>query len=313
MDSTELLSSDDRGVAEAARLIRGGRLVAFPTETVYGLGADATQDGAVARVFQAKNRPSFNPLIVHVASIDDAKVHGSFDQAALALADAFWPGPLTLILDLERGSPVSNLVTAGTGKIALRVPDQALAERILLAANRPIAAPSANPSGRLSPTSAVHVIAGLGGQVDAVIDGGPCPLGLESTIVATGDRPLLLRPGAIERDRIEEALGQEISLPERGEGPAAPGQLAAHYAPRVPLRIDADEASDGESYLGFGPGAADANLSKTADLVEAAANLFRLLHALDSTGKPIAVAPIPEVGLGVAINDRLRRAATPKS
>ena len=309
MESTELLAATDNGIAAAADLIRSGRLVAFPTETVYGLGADATSDEAVARVFDAKKRPAFNPLIIHVASLEDAETIAIFDEPARALARAFWPGPLTLVLPLKPGAGISKLALAGSSTVALRVPDAPVAQKLLLATRRPIAAPSANPSGRISPTSPAHVLRGLGGRIAAIIDGGACRVGLESTVVSTGHPPSLLRHGGLPRDEIERVLGAPLALPEDHEGPASPGRELSHYAPEAPLRMNATAPNEGEVMLGFGAVEGDETLSKTGDLVEAAANLFRLLHALDARGKPIAVAPVPDEGLGQAINDRLRRAA----
>lgn len=317
--TAEILSDTPDNLRRAAEALRTGGLVAFPTETVYGLGADATDDRAVARIFQAKNRPDFNPLIVHVPDADIAATLVDIPDAAQRIADQFWPGGLTLVLPRKPGSPVSRLATAGLDTIAIRVPAHDLARRLLRETGRPVAAPSANPSGRLSPTTAAHVAAGLGDAVDVIVDGGPCPLGLESTILGFFDgRPVLLRPGAVAAEEIEAVCGSlatpETETPTR---PNAPGQLASHYAPRAALRLNAADVDEGEAFLGFGPPpagmAATETLSAGGDLVEAAARLFAVLHELDTHGwARIAVAPIPETGLGRAINDRLRRAAAPR-
>lgn len=306
--ATQMLASDARGVAEAAALLARGGLVAFATETVYGLGGDARDGRAVARIFAAKGRPSFNPLIVHVPDMAAARLIGQFDAQTTALADAFWPGPLSIVVPLASGHGLSELVTAGLDTVAIRVPAHPLAQQVLSAFGGPVAAPSANPSGRISPTTPEHVMAGLSGQIDAVLDGGACVVGLESTIV--GGAPLsLLRPGGLAVEDIEALCGP---LAQAGNGITAPGQLASHYAPRASMRLNALRAEPGEVMLGFGPMDAALNLSETGDLVEAAAQLFGHLHALDRLGQPIAVAPVPETGLGRAINDRLRRAAAPR-
>ena len=298
-------------VEEAARSIRAGRLVAFPTETVYGLGADATDDRAVAAVFEAKGRPRFNPLIVHVADRGEAEALAVFDDRARRLAAGFWPGPLTLVLPRAPGSPVSWLASAGLDTLALRWPAHTLAEALIRAAGRPLVGPSANRSGRLSPTTAAHAAAELGGLAATVLDGGPCRLGLESTVVALGEGPaILLRPGALDAEAIEAEIGPLTEpAPSAGDEPrASPGMLLRHYAPDSPLRMEAEAARPGEAMLGFGAVDGDLNLSPSADPAEAAANLFAMLRRLDGGGG-IAVAPIPERGLGRAINDRLRRAA----
>ena len=300
--------------AAAAAHIRAGRLVAFPTETVYGLGADATDDAAVARVFEAKGRPHFNPLIVHVASLEQAGRLGGFDGRALALARRFWPGPLTLVVPRTADCPVSWLASAGLETLALRWPDHPVAAALIRAAERPLVGPSANRSGHLSPTRPEHVAADLGGRVAAVLDGGPCRVGIESTVIglASGEA-LMLRIGALGVSEIEAVIGP-VAEPEpaSGEGDArpSPGMLLRHYAPRSPLRLGASGARPGEAMLGFGAVPGDANLSPAGDPVEAAANLFAMLRALDGGGG-IAVAPIPDRGIGRAINDRLRRAAAP--
>jgi L-threonylcarbamoyladenylate synthase len=309
---TELLTSDADGIARAAAHLKAGRLVAFATETVYGLGADARNGEAVAAIYEAKGRPSFNPLIVHVADAEQARRYAHWSHDAEVLASAFWPGPLTLVLPLREGHGLSSLVTAGLDSVALRMPAQASAQALLRAADAPLAAPSANPSGRISATTAAHVIGGLGGRIAAVLDDGPCPVGLESTIVGlTGPRPTLLRAGGLPQEALEDALGLRLECVDGAEI-IAPGQLASHYAPQAAVRLDATQAEAGEVLLGFGPVAGDLTLSATGDLVEAAAHLFEMLHQLDATGKPIAVAPIPDHGLGRAINDRLRRAAAPR-
>jgi L-threonylcarbamoyladenylate synthase len=319
---TQRLGPDDAGIARAAELLRAGGLVALPTETVYGLAADATSGAAVAGIYAAKERPSFNPLISHLPDIAAAQAQGLFDANALALARAFWPGPLTLVVPVSQGCTVSELARAGLQSVALRVPSHPLAQAVLRATGRPVAAPSANRSGRISATSAAHVLADLDGRIDAVLDGGPTQVGVESTIVACLDGvPRLLRPGGIAREAIEAAIGRPLALVgEAGVAPISPGLLASHYAPAARVRLDAAEPRPGEAWLGFGPDHHDRparparlNLSPTGDLVEAAANLFRFMRELDETGATtIAVAPIPGHGLGEAINDRLRRAAAPR-
>lgn len=291
-------------IAEAAALIRAGDPVAVPTETVYGLAADATNADAVARIYEAKGRPSFNPLIVHVPDLAAATRLGRFDQAALDLAEAHWPGPLTLVVPVADGSGIASLVTAGLPSIALRVPAHPAMRDLLDASDRPLAAPSANASGRISPTRAEHVLTSLDGRVKLVIDGGPTAHGLESTIIAaTGGRLRLLRPGPL---LVPGAL-------PAAEGIEAPGMMASHYAPAKPLRLDVRESEDGEWLIGFGPVAGDVSLSPVGDLVEAAARLFDLLHQADAgPSHRIAVAPIPAEGLGIAIRDRLSRAAAPR-
>ncbi|MCD6073200.1 MAG: threonylcarbamoyl-AMP synthase [Rhodospirillales bacterium] len=311
--TSRVVDADAAGIAEAARLIQGGNLVAFPTETVYGLGADATNDTAVARIFAAKGRPSFNPLIVHVADVATARRLVRWTDVAERLAVQFWPGALTFVLERDTNCPLSLLVSAGLQSVAVRVPAHPIATQLLSLADCPIAAPSANVSGAMSPTTASHVAGSLGTQVPLILDGGPCRVGLESTVIdLTGDMPILLRPGGIALERIEAALGRSIpSTHDDEDHPKSPGMLARHYAPRATLRLDAVSAEPGETLLGFGPSApADTvNLSTTGNLDEAAANLFVLLHRLDESASRIAVMPIPETGLGRAINDRLRRAA----
>ncbi|OIP86402.1 MAG: threonylcarbamoyl-AMP synthase [Rhodobacterales bacterium CG2_30_65_12] len=314
MSQTETLTPDDAGIARAAALLRAGKLVSFPTETVYGLGADATNASAVARIFKAKGRPRFNPLIVHLPNLAAVHAVAVLAGEALRLAQAFWPGPLTLVLPLRDGSGLSPLVSAGLPTVAVRVPDHPLARRLLAKAGRPVAAPSANPSGRISPITAAHVLAGLGGKISAVVDGGPCVVGVESTIVGFDPAPVLLRPGGLPTEALEACLGGPLARAAPDSAINAPGQLASHYAPKAAIRMNAENIGPGERLLGFGPvqGAA-LNLSPSGDLVEAAANLFGHLHALDAGGDaPIAVSPIPDHGLGLAINDRLRRAAAPR-
>ncbi|WP_265500157.1 L-threonylcarbamoyladenylate synthase [Paracoccus beibuensis] len=310
------LLPDSPGLARAARLLAEGQCVAIPTETVYGLAADARNGEAVARIYQAKGRPSFNPLIVHVADLAAAEALGQFDAQARLLADRFWPGALTLILPLQADSGIASLVTAGLQTIGLRVPAHSAAQALLRTSGAPLAAPSANASGRISPTSADHVLAadgGLRGRIAAVLDAGPCPVGVESTIVGWPDgRPALLRPGGIAAEAIESVLGQPLAAHHADpSAPSAPGQLTSHYAPKAPLRLNA-EPQAGETHLTFGqPG--PFSLSDSGDLAQAAARLFDLLRRADETGRPISVAPIPEHGLGAAINDRLRRAAAPRN
>lgn len=321
-EPARVVLADEKGIAEAARTLRGGGLVAFPTETVYGLGADATNGAAVARIYEAKKRPSFNPLIVHVPDLETAERLGRFDGNAKRLAAAFWPGPVSLVVPLNTPSPLSSLVTAGLETLALRVPRNETARALLKAAGVPVAAPSANSSGKLSPTRAAHVAADLGGAVDLILDGGATEVGLESTIVAcAGDRVLLLRAGGVARAEIEQVLGKPLKQVAPGGPVSAPGQLASHYAPAAPIRLDAGAVQEGEALLGFGAktpqGAERAvealNLSAAGDLREAAANLFDHLHRLDAARPAaIAVAPVPDEGLGEAINDRLRRAAAPR-
>jgi L-threonylcarbamoyladenylate synthase len=310
----ERLESDSAGLRRAADLLREGALVAFPTETVYGLGADALDGHAVALIFEAKGRPRFNPLIVHVYSIEQAETIAVFDERARRLAARFWPGPLTLVLPIAARASLSPLVTAGLDSVAVRMPRHPVALALLAEVGTPIAAPSANPSGRLSPTTAEHVVEGLASRVAAVVDGGSAEVGLESTIVGLVDGPVLLRPGGITVEEIELCLGEPLGRPEAKMLPTAPGQLASHYAPRADLRLEATGVREGEVWLGFGDTAADLDLSPTRDLKEAAANLFGFLRALDERGaERIAVSPIPMYGLGLAINDRLKRAAAPRT
>lgn len=312
MDSrpSKIAPADAAGIARAARILRDGGLVAFPTETVYGLGADATNGQAVAGIFSAKGRPRFNPLIVHVRNLKDAERHALFSQAPRELAKRFWPGALTLVLPRATTS-LSDLVSAGLPTVALRVPAHPIAQRLLEETGLPIAAPSANPSGGVSATMAGHVADGLEEQVDFILDGGPTGLGLESTVIGfDGGQPVLLRPGAVTRGEIEAVTGP---LQKAGSAIQSPGQLESHYAPAAALRVNVLRPGQDEALLGFGPAPEAAlNLSPNGDLKEAAANLFAMLRQLDKTARRIAVMPIPETGLGEAINDRLRRAAAGK-
>ncbi len=307
------LTPDAPGLEKAAAILRGGGLVSFPTETVYGLGADARNDKAVAGIYAAKGRPSFNPLIVHLPDIPAAETYCEFNTQARQLAGAFWPGALTLVLPLKADAGVSKLVSAGLSTLAVRVPDHPVARGLLQAFGGPVAAPSANPSGRISPTTAAHVKAGLGSKIDALVDGGNCAVGLESAIVSCVGEPTLLRAGGIPIEVLEACLGQPLARVADPETPIAPGQLASHYAPKGKVRLNASYVEEGEVLLGFGPVAAELNLSPSGDLTEAAARLFACLHALDAMdATAIAVSPIPDHGLGSAINDRLRRAAAPR-
>jgi L-threonylcarbamoyladenylate synthase len=315
--ATDLLPPDAAGVARAVAIWRVGGLVAFPTETVYGLGGDATNGLAVARIFEAKGRPSFNPLIIHVADQETAERFARFGPEARRLAAAFWPGPLSLVLPVRAGSGLSPLVTAGLDTVAVRIPQHKLARDLLSAFGGAIAAPSANPSGRISPTRAAHVMAGLGGRIEAVMDGGPADVGLESTIVLPDAGPVaLLRAGGLPVEALEQALGHSLAVGGSAERPSSPGQLLSHYAPKVPVRLNVRTPADNALWLGFGPecDGADLNLAPGGDLREAAANLFAMLHMLDARAAlesqhAIAVAPIPHQGLGIAINDRLNRAS----
>ena len=320
MLQTQRLTAEDAGLTQAAAVLRRGGLVAFPTETVYGLGADATDAEAVARIYAAKERPSFNPLIAHVDSFEAAQQQGVFDETARKLAEAFWPGPLTLVVPAAPTCTVSDLARAGLDSLGLRVPAHPLAHELLKWVGRPVAAPSANRSGRVSPTDADHVLGDLDGRIDAVLDGGAAQVGVESTIVAClAGAPRLLRPGGVPREAIEALIGEKLEGGQEGNNsPLAPGMLASHYAPRARVRLNATSVQPGEAALLFGAQAlagadgvrAALNLSKNGSLMEAAAHLFSYLRQLDASGAPtIAVSPIPETGLGEAINDRLRRAA----
>jgi L-threonylcarbamoyladenylate synthase len=318
---TRVIKPDAAGIAAAARCLAAGGLVAFPTETVYGLGADAGNGRAIARLYAAKGRPQFNPLISHVASIGEAQRLGTFNEVAKKLAAAFWPGPLTLVVPKRADCAVADLALAGLDTIALRMPAHPVARALLTDFGKPIVAPSANRSGHVSPTSTPHVLADLRSRIDLVVDGGTCPVGVESTIVAVVEEPKLLRPGGVTREQIERVLGRSLAdgviVNER---PLAPGMLASHYAPKAKLRLNAETLHEDEALLAFGPplafknGQFVRNLSPRRDLVEAAANLFSHLRALDASGADtIAVMKVPNDGLGEAINDRLRRAAAPKS
>jgi len=309
---TETLPPTAQGIARAASLLRDGALVALPTETVYGLAADARNGAAVAGIYAAKGRPSFNPLIVHLPDAESAKRYVEWSDDADRLAQAFWPGALTLVLPLKPDNGLSSLVTAGLPSLAVRVPAHPAMTQVLKNLNGPVAAPSANPSGKISATTAAHVLSGLGGRIAAVLDDGPCTVGLESTIIGlAGPGPSLLRAGGLPAEAIEAALGQRLETIDGAEI-IAPGQLQSHYAPGAAVRLNAKAADPGEVLLGFGEMTCDLNLSPSGDLTEAAANLFDYLHQLDATGKPIAVVQLPDHGLGRAINDRLTRAAAPR-
>ena len=317
---TRLEAACGPAILAAAACLRGGGLVAMPTETVYGLAADATSDKAVARLFAAKGRPSFNPLIAHVLDLAEAQRQGRFSPEAAILAKVFWPGPLTLVLPVAASCRISLLARAGLDTVALRAPAHEAARALIEAAGTPLAAPSANRSGRLSPTTAAHVLEDLDGVIDWILNGGRTRHGLESTIVACLEgSPLLLRPGAVTREALETTLGRPLGSAVPGSSPNAPGQLESHYAPRARLRLNASNLAPGEAALDFGAALAQhrsvarLDLSPSGDLVEAAANLFAHLRALDAVNPPcIAVAPVPGHGLGAAINDRLERAAAPR-
>ncbi|WP_031552137.1 L-threonylcarbamoyladenylate synthase [Parvularcula oceani] len=308
---SEIWPANEEGIGRAASRLESGGLVGVPTETVYGLAADAANGEAVARIFETKGRPAFNPLILHVRDLEQARRFGHFGDAARQLAERFWPGPLTLVVPLDEGAPLALLATAGLGTVGLRSPAHQATQELLRGFGRPFVAPSANRSGRISPTRAEHVTSEFAGQVP-VLDGGPCPGGIESTIVGFAeDGPALLRPGGIAAEEIEAVLGARLA--GAGPGIQAPGMTASHYAPRGQVRLNAGAAQAGEALLGFGGTAGAAlDLSPSGDLREAAANLFDYLRRLDAEDADIAVAPIPESGLGRAINDRLRRAAAPR-
>ena len=309
---TNLRKADPASISAAAAILRNGGLVAFPTETVYGLGADATNGEAVASIFSAKRRPRFNPLIVHVVDRAQAETFAKFSPEARVLADAFWPGALTLVLPRRAVGALSLLVSAGLDTVAVRAPSHALARQLIAETAKPIAAPSANASGRVSPTTAAHVAEELGDAVDLILDGGRAALGIESTVVGfESGKPVLLRPGAVAREKIEKIIGT-LGAPSNASI-SSPGQLESHYAPRAMLRLNVRDAEAGETLLSFGEMPGAMNLSPTGDLKEAAANLFAMLRKLDASGAVrIAVAPIPQHGLGEAINDRLLRAAAPR-
>lgn len=321
-DSSWQNAAETRAVSAA---LKAGELVAVPTETVYGLAADATSGLACARIYQAKGRPRFNPLISHVESLDAALKHGNFDKRALLLAKTFWPGPLTIVVPKVPDSPVCSLATAGLNTIALRVPASAVMRFLCQSTGLPLAAPSANISGKVSGTTADAVISDLGSSLSYIVDAGPCPIGIESTIVALNTAtPVLLRPGGIAREDLEAALGTPLAEPFPSTAqcaPAAPGMLSSHYAPRAAVRLNALEVNEGEALLAYGGTAPSAsekavmniNLSRDANLAEAAAGLFSALRQLDTSGAhTICVQPIPAEGLGEAINDRLQRAAAPR-
>ncbi|MFT3731579.1 MAG: L-threonylcarbamoyladenylate synthase [Hyphomicrobium sp.] len=315
-----IVPANKEWIAEAGQMIRAGALIAFPTETVYGLGADATNGEAVARIFEAKGRPIFNPLIVHVVGLEQALIYGAFTPEARKLANAFWPGPLTLVLPRTETCEVSQLVSAGLPTIALRSPSNPVARALLSECGRPLAAPSANRSGHVSATRAEHVAADIGGKAALILDDGPTMLGLESTVVSfVGDSPVLLRPGAVTAEAIEGIIGAPlIRRAEANDHLTSPGQLASHYAPKARLRLNAYDWQQDEAVLAFGaipqrPARAFINISEAGDLIEAAANLFSALRQLDASGAAsIAATPIPSNGLGEAINDRLARAAAPR-
>lgn len=308
---TVILTPNTADLTRAAALLQAGGLVAFPTETVYGLGGDARSGTAVAGIYAAKGRPSFNPLIVHVPDVASAQRYVIWTDDAERLAQ-LWPGPLTLVLPLKPDHGIASLVTAGLDTLAVRVPAHPTATALLHAFDGPLAAPSANPSGRISPTTAAHVLAGLSGKIAAVVDDGPCAVGLESTIVGLNGAPTLLRPGGLAAEDIEAALGKPLLHRDENASLTAPGQLLSHYAPSAPVRLNVEHPHEDEVFLGFGPMPCDLNLSPSGDLTEAAAALFDALHKLDGQHRAIAVAPIPDHGLGAAINDRLRRAAAPR-
>lgn len=309
--STELRAFDEAGIAYAAELIRAGQTVAVPTETVYGLAADARDSDAVARIYAAKGRPAFNPLIVHVADLAMARELAELDDISLRLTEAFWPGPLTLVLPVRAEAGLSPLVMAGLPTVAIRCPAHPAMQALIAASGAPLAAPSANRSGAISPTNAEHVRRSLGGRIPLVLDSGPTARGIESTIAAcAGDHIRLLRPGPIAAERLEQASGQSVVLSGSDHGIEAPGQMESHYAPSKPVRLNAADAKAGEYLVGFGEVKGDISLSESADLDEAAAALFAALHIADASSAPrIAVAPVPMEGVGLAINDRLRRAA----
>ena len=310
---TQSLSPTASHLEQASAILRDGGLVAFPTETVYGLGADASNDHAVAKIYHAKGRPQFNPLIVHIADVQTARRFVQWSELADQLAHAFWPGPLTLVLPRKKEARLSDLLSAGLPTVAIRVPNHPVAKALLEQFGGAVAAPSANPSGQISPTSAAHVRSGLEGRIDAIVDAGHCTVGLESTIIRLEDTAVLLRPGGVAAEDIENEIGRPVHIQTTVEKITAPGQLQSHYAPRTQVRLNADNWRPDEARLGFGAVDCDLNLSLSADLIEAAANLFGHLHRLDAKGKAmIAVSPIPQTGLGLAINDRLQRAAAPR-
>ena len=316
---TKLLKINSDGYAYASEILQSGGLVAFPTETVYGLGANALNSDAVAEIYTAKKRPNFNPLIVHVLNLETAQKFAVFNKDTLLLANKFWPGPLTVVAPIKNKTNLSKLITAGLDTVAIRVPAHPVARKLLETFNGPIAAPSANPSGSISSTSAAHVKSGLGGRIQAILNGGKCDVGLESTIILSNNGQCnILRSGGISEKEIEEVLGYKISLNQNSDTLISPGQLSSHYAPNANLRMNAIKADEDEYMIGFGDVVGQLNLSSQGNLIEAATNLFAYLHMADedaiTLGKTkIAIAKIPMHGLGVAINDRLTRASTPKS
>lgn len=316
---TKLLKINSDGYAYASEILKGGGLVAFPTETVYGLGANALNSDAVAEIYTAKKRPNFNPLIVHVLDLETAQRFAVFNKDTLLLANKFWPGPLTVVAPIKDKTNLSKLITAGLNTVAIRVPAHPVARKLLETFNGPIAAPSANPSGSISSTSAAHVKSGLGGRIQAILNGGKCDVGLESTIILSNNGECnILRSGGVSEKEIEEVLGYKISLNQNPDTPISPGQLSSHYAPNANLRMNAVRADEDEYMIGFGDVVGQLNLSSQGNLIEAATNLFAYLHMADedaiTLGKTkIAIAKIPMHGLGIAINDRLTRASTPKS
>ena len=310
---TKIFNTSRHDLSKASELIKSGGTLAFPTETVYGLGADATNKLAVAKIFQAKGRPSFNPLIIHCFSIEQIQTFAMWSSEAQTVADKFWPGPLTMVLPLLPNSQISSLALAGLQTVAVRMPDHSVAQSILQLANTPIAAPSANPSGAVSATKAEHVLSRLNGKIEGIISGYSSKIGLESTIISFLPEPSILRFGAIDETDISELLGLDLKKKRKDEKISAPGQLSSHYAPKGSIRLNSKVFKKNEVSLGFGEILCDLNLSREANLAEAAANLFDYLHRLDEMGaEKIAVSPIPEEGIGIAINDRLRRAAAPK-
>ncbi|MGB1234757.1 MAG: L-threonylcarbamoyladenylate synthase [Planktomarina sp.] len=312
MNKTKHYATSSQGIADAAAVLVGGGTIAFPTETVYGLGADATNPDAVAQIYAAKGRPSFNPLIAHVASIEMAGALVEISPDAHRLMQAFWPGDLTLVLPLKADAGVAQAVTAGLPTLAVRMPNHPVATALLRAVNRPIAAPSANPSGRVSPTTTQHVIDGLDRRIDGVVMGPDCAVGVESTILTLNPKPTLLRPGGVTIEEIETVLGSSVHHATKPTKITAPGQMTSHYAPDVPVRLNATTAQGDELLIGFGDIAGERTLSATGNLAEAAEALFATLLDCETQGRPIAFAPIPTTGIGLAINDRLTRAAAPK-
>ena len=305
-----ILNLTDENLDHAALVLRSGGLIGLPTETVYGLAADAANDAAIARIYQAKGRPKFNPLIAHVADIEMALREGVFCPEARALVETHWPGPLTLVVNVAPTGTVSELARAGLDSVALRMPNHAIPIQLISTFGGPLVAPSANPSGKISPTTMTHVLEDMGEHIDLIFDGGTCAAGIESTIIdARGERPALLRPGSLDPAQIEAIWPGLIRPDLNPDAPQSPGQLLRHYAPNAKLRLNAKSAEPGEAYLGFGDGPATLNLSSRGDLEEAAANLFRMLRELDAQYDRIAVAPIPTFGIGEGINDRLTRAA----